>query len=852
MSQGRDTMRRKLIICWLIWLIISTGIILGAQEASADPDTLIVKMTDTALTNQAINPANSQDSDNSYAEVRVPASPLNRNTPDHDGSSPGVINNVYLEVEFYDSLAFVDDYNRIRWAFCPPLVPPPIIGSWHTLTNRIGAGNEGRDSFDVTSENSWLWSNFTFGGLCIDMEMVQVNTDDAITTYVDQVNFKIDYTPAIEPTFYNYGATPTTASWSSQIDFFVTVMDAQNDALSFVYVEIDGSNRTMLDNDTTDGTTSDGKTYYYQEDKFSNTTHNFRFFASDGTNTGVTSLQQFTISSNVIVNITGNVTDGGVSCVDSTYADCLDGSGSLGADTISGSQPSGQELAGINYYVWEILFSFDTDILPDSCTVNYATIYAYAHQDDSDDNYTLNMYHNTSGSGYWANTSNPATSDYVVQPGVSNPYMIYEGDLIINSSHYAQGYYALNVQASWINLTGQTRFIGLGSRYGNTPTQGEHINFYMANQGSLIPYMLVDVTNNAPTLTYDQVAPSSGYRSTTFNFTVNYTDSDNDPPYYIYVNIDGSNYTMTKVNASDTTYTDGTDYYYTNSGYSVAVHNYRFYTSDGANATSTTTKQFTVLNQAPVITTSCTFEVIREFTYYLRAFQATDGDADPLTWSISGASWLAINSSTGIANGTTPAGFQEFVITVQVTDGMDSDSCIYQISVVETPPSGGDPVIMADFDYTIIALYKGVQFQDKSYVYGSKEIPDNIISWTWNFGDGTTSTEQNPSHIYDKPGVYLVSLTVKDNKNSTSYGAKYIFVPPISQDGFKARTLIPTISFLAVIGIVLIIIGGVTLYYYREERRTIFNTTLSVVLIILGIVCLGIVNIIWAVISSLT
>jgi PKD repeat protein len=34
-------------------------------------------------------------------------------------------------------------------------------------------------------------------------------------------------------------------------------------------------------------------------------------------------------------------------------------------------------------------------------------------------------------------------------------------------------------------------------------------------------------------------------------------------------------------------------------------------------------------------------------------------------------------------------------------------------------------------------------------------------SWKWNFGDGTYSTQKNPSHTYSKAGKYTVSLTVK-------------------------------------------------------------------------------------------
>ena len=33
-------------------------------------------------------------------------------------------------------------------------------------------------------------------------------------------------------------------------------------------------------------------------------------------------------------------------------------------------------------------------------------------------------------------------------------------------------------------------------------------------------------------------------------------------------------------------------------------------------------------------------------------------------------------------------------------------------------------------------------------------------SWSWSFGDGFVSSEQDPVHIYKGPGNYTVSLTV--------------------------------------------------------------------------------------------
>lgn len=44
----------------------------------------------------------------------------------------------------------------------------------------------------------------------------------------------------------------------------------------------------------------------------------------------------------------------------------------------------------------------------------------------------------------------------------------------------------------------------------------------------------------------------------------------------------------------------------------------------------------------------------------------------------------------------------------------------------------------------------------------------NINAWYWTFGDGTTSTAQNPSHTYSQNGVYNVCLTVAGANNCTS------------------------------------------------------------------------------------
>ena len=49
------------------------------------------------------------------------------------------------------------------------------------------------------------------------------------------------------------------------------------------------------------------------------------------------------------------------------------------------------------------------------------------------------------------------------------------------------------------------------------------------------------------------------------------------------------------------------------------------------------------------------------------------------------------------------------------------------------------------------------------YLYHFKDISTgNVNAWHWDFGDGKSSLEQNPSHQYDEPGTYKVCLTVSD------------------------------------------------------------------------------------------
>ncbi|MBN2893285.1 MAG: PKD domain-containing protein [Bacteroidales bacterium] len=64
---------------------------------------------------------------------------------------------------------------------------------------------------------------------------------------------------------------------------------------------------------------------------------------------------------------------------------------------------------------------------------------------------------------------------------------------------------------------------------------------------------------------------------------------------------------------------------------------------------------------------------------------------------------------------------------------------------------------------------KTVNFEDAT-IYNSTQ--DSVIEWFWDFGDGTTSTEKDPIHIFSTLDTFLVTLDIKTAVGCVSeYGA---------------------------------------------------------------------------------
>ncbi|AGB01803.1 PKD domain-containing protein [Methanoregula formicica] len=93
------------------------------------------------------------------------------------------------------------------------------------------------------------------------------------------------------------------------------------------------------------------------------------------------------------------------------------------------------------------------------------------------------------------------------------------------------------------------------------------------------------------------------------------------------------------------------------------------------------------------------------------------------------------------------------------TNALTSDKTMSGYSVVGTGGSVG-PVAGFTANTTVAAILAPIQFTDTS-----TGVP---TSWSWDFGDSSTSAEQNPVHAYSSAGTYTVKLTATNDKGSNT------------------------------------------------------------------------------------
>lgn len=82
---------------------------------------------------------------------------------------------------------------------------------------------------------------------------------------------------------------------------------------------------------------------------------------------------------------------------------------------------------------------------------------------------------------------------------------------------------------------------------------------------------------------------------------------------------------------------------------------------------------------------------------------------------------------------------------------------------------GGNIAPTAAFSFAADVLT--VTFTDES-----TDADGTVASWSWDFGDGNTASEQNPVHAYAANGTYIVALTVTDDLGATGATSQAVTV----------------------------------------------------------------------------
>lgn len=116
------------------------------------------------------------------------------------------------------------------------------------------------------------------------------------------------------------------------------------------------------------------------------------------------------------------------------------------------------------------------------------------------------------------------------------------------------------------------------------------------------------------------------------------------------------------------------------------------------------------------------------------------------------------NTSTAQNPSHTYAADGTYTVTLTVTDDKGATDNTSQSVTV----SGGTTNNPPTADFTVTTNDLTAVFTDQS-----SDSDGSIVSWVWNFGDGNTSTAQNPNHTYEADGTYAVTLTVTDDGGAT-------------------------------------------------------------------------------------
>ncbi|MGA1841632.1 MAG: PKD domain-containing protein [bacterium] len=233
--------------------------------------------------------------------------------------------------------------------------------------------------------------------------------------------------------------------------------------------------------------------------------------------------------------------------------------------------------------------------------------------------------------------------------------------------------------------------------------------------------------------------------------------------YKIYRSERGPNIGMALIGTTSSTYSTFMDYnveLYKDYWYRVQVENDNQICMSHAYHINS---QGRIRNRPPEIT-SIPPLTIQEDQLYSYDVNAEDPDGHGITYILDQApDGMSIDETTGLIEWTpvfSQMGPND--VTIRAMDELRASSTQF-FTIIVSPRPNEPPV--ADPD----GPYSGLRDQEITFDGSGSFDPEGDLPLTyhWNLGDGMTSTEESPIHVYTASGLYIVTLFVTDSRGAT-------------------------------------------------------------------------------------
>lgn len=137
----------------------------------------------------------------------------------------------------------------------------------------------------------------------------------------------------------------------------------------------------------------------------------------------------------------------------------------------------------------------------------------------------------------------------------------------------------------------------------------------------------------------------------------------------------------------------------------------------------------------------------------------------------------ASTNTSFTATSPTVAGIYYYRLVTALADNVSSAQCVVGSNQLSLTVQAGATAAFTVADTT--CLGNATVFTDQSISAGA-----TITNWLWDFGDGKSSTLQNPSHTYTQSGRQIVRLTITNSNGCISVtdpDTIYISTPPTAK-----------------------------------------------------------------------